>query len=268
MVFHPRKVERSGIFEAVEGHVLIYIQKERELDDIERRYPAEHYSKNHVTDETLNMFEFWNWVGGRYSMDSAIGLSTMVAVGPDNFRAMLDGFRQMDEHFRASPFERYLPVLMGLLSLWYNDFFGAQPVAVLPYEQYLKRLPAYLQQLTMESNGKYVTLDGSKVDCDTCPVYFGEPGTNGQQSFYQMIHQGTRLIPCDSSPLARHSPRLAPRHSPGEPVRAGRGAGVREDSRAGSGGGDSGLAGAPPRFRGQPPVEHDFGRASHAGNPR
>jgi glucose-6-phosphate isomerase len=161
--------------------------------------------------DTANMFGFWDWVGGRYSMDSAIGLSTMIAIGPDNFRAMLNGFHQMDEHFRATPFERNLPVLMGLLAVWYNDFFGAQTVAVLPYEQYLKRFPAYLQQLTLESNGKHVTLDGSKVPCDTGPVYWGEPGTNGQHSFYQLIHQGTRLIPCDFiafyetlNPLGRH----------------------------------------------------------------
>jgi glucose-6-phosphate isomerase len=161
--------------------------------------------------DTANMFEFWDWVGGRYSMDSAIGLSTMIAIGPDNFRAMLDGFHQMDEHFRTTPFERNLPVLMGLLAIWYNDFFGAATVAVLPYEQYLKRFPAYLQQLTMESNGKHVTLDGSTVTCDTGPIYWGEPGTNGQHSFYQLIHQGTRLIPCDFiafyqtlNPLGRH----------------------------------------------------------------
>jgi glucose-6-phosphate isomerase len=147
--------------------------------------------------DTANMFGFWDWVGGRYSMDSAIGLSTMLAVGPENFRAMLDGFHQMDEHFRTAPFERNLPVLLGLLGVWYNDFFGAQTVAVLPYEQYLKRFPAYLQQLTMESNGKHVTLDGTQVNYDTGPIYWGEPGTNGQHSFYQLIHQGTRLIPCD-----------------------------------------------------------------------
>ena len=147
--------------------------------------------------DTANMFGFWDWVGGRYSMDSAIGLSTMLAIGPENFRAMLDGFHEMDEHFRTAPFERNLPVLMGLLAIWYNDFFGAQTVAVLPYEQYLKRFPAYLQQLTMESNGKHVTLDGEPVACDTGPIYWGEPGTNGQHSFYQLIHQGTRLIPCD-----------------------------------------------------------------------
>jgi glucose-6-phosphate isomerase len=161
--------------------------------------------------DTANMFEFWDWVGGRYSMDSAIGLSTMVAVGPDNFRAMLDGFHQMDEHFRTTPFERNLPVLMALLSIWYNNFFGAETVAVLPYEQYLKRFPAYLQQLTMESNGKHVTLDGTDVARQTGPIYWGEPGTNGQHSFYQLIHQGIRLIPCDFiafakplNPLGRH----------------------------------------------------------------
>jgi glucose-6-phosphate isomerase len=153
--------------------------------------------------DTANMFGFWDWVGGRYSMDSAIGLSTMIAIGPDNFRAMLDGFHQVDEHFRTAPFERNLPVLMGLLALWYNNFFGAQTVAVLPYEQYLKRFPAYLQQLTMESNGKHVTWDGVAVDYDTGPIYWGEPGTNGQHSFYQLIHQGTRLIPCDFIAFAR-----------------------------------------------------------------
>ena len=165
--------------------------------------------------DTENMFGFWDWVGGRYSMDSAIGLSTMLAIGPEGFRAMLDGFHQMDEHFRTAPFERNLPVLMGLLAVWYNDFFGAQTVAVLPYEQYLKRFPAYLQQLTMESNGKHVTLDGNKVTYDTGPIYWGEPGTNGQHSFYQLIHQGTRLIPCDFiafnktlNPLGRHHDML------------------------------------------------------------
>jgi glucose-6-phosphate isomerase len=147
--------------------------------------------------DTANMFGFWDWVGGRYSMDSAIGLATMLAIGPDNFRAMLDGFHQMDEHFRTTPFEQNLPVLLGLLGLWYTDFFGAQTVAVLPYEQYLKRFPAYLQQLTMESNGKHVSISGEEVDYETGPIYWGEPGTNGQHSFYQLIHQGTRLIPCD-----------------------------------------------------------------------
>jgi glucose-6-phosphate isomerase len=165
--------------------------------------------------DTANMFGFWDWVGGRYSMDSAIGLSTMLAVGPDQFSAMLDGFHQMDEHFRTAPFERNLPVLMGLLGVWYTDFFNAQTVAVLPYEQYLKRFPAYLQQLTMESNGKHVTLDGNEVNYATGPVYWGEPGTNGQHSFYQLIHQGTRLIPCDFiafaqtfNPLRRHHDML------------------------------------------------------------
>jgi glucose-6-phosphate isomerase len=147
--------------------------------------------------DTANMFGFWDWVGGRYSMDSAIGLSTMLAVGPDNFRALLKGFHEVDEHFRNAPFEKNLPALMGLLSVWNNDFFGAQTVAVLPYEQYLKRFPAYLQQLTMESNGKHVTLEGRQVNYKTGPIYWGEPGTNGQHSFYQLIHQGTRLIPCD-----------------------------------------------------------------------
>ena len=161
------------------------------------------------------MFGFWDWVGGRYSMDSAIGLSTMLAIGPEHFRAMLAGFHQMDEHFRNAPFERNVPALLGLLGVWYTDFFGAQTVAVLPYEQYLKRFPAYLQQLTMESNGKHVTLAGVPVGVDTGPIYWGEPGTNGQHSFYQLIHQGTRLIPCDFiafahalTPLGRHHDML------------------------------------------------------------
>jgi glucose-6-phosphate isomerase len=165
--------------------------------------------------DTENMFGFWDWVGGRYSMDSAIGLSTMIAIGPDNFRAMLAGFHEMDVHFRTTPFEKNLPVLMGLLTVWYTDFFDAQTVAILPYEQYLKRFPAYLQQLTMESNGKHVTLDGEHVETETGPIYWGEPGTNGQHSFYQLIHQGTRLIPCDFigfyktlNPLGRHHDML------------------------------------------------------------
>ena len=162
--------------------------------------------------DTANMFGFWDWVGGRYSMDSAIGLSTMLAIGPENFRAMLDGFHQMDEHFRTAPLEKNLPVLLGLLAVWYNDFFGAQTVAVLPYEQYLKRFPAYLQQLTMESNGKHVTLAGTKVPCDTSPIYWGEPGTNGQHSFYQLIHQGTRLIPCDFIAFIEPLHRLGRHH--------------------------------------------------------
>jgi glucose-6-phosphate isomerase len=161
--------------------------------------------------DPVNMFEFWDWVGGRYSMDSAIGLSTMLAIGPDHFRSMLQGFHEIDEHFRTAPFEQNLPVLMGLLTVWYNDFFGAQTVAVLPYEHYLKRFPAYLQQLTMESNGKHVTLEGKEIKSQTAPIYWGEPGTNGQHSFYQLIHQGTKLIPCDFiafgrtlNPLSRH----------------------------------------------------------------
>ncbi len=165
--------------------------------------------------DTANMFEFWDWVGGRYSMCSAIGLSTMIAIGPDNFRVLLGGFHQMDVHFRTAPFEQNLPVLLGLLAVWYNDFFGAQTTAVLPYEQYLKRFPAYLQQLTMESNGKHVTVDGKNVAHETSPIYWGEPGTNGQHSFYQLIHQGTRLIPCDFiafekplNPLGRHHDML------------------------------------------------------------
>jgi len=165
--------------------------------------------------DTANMFGFWDWVGGRYSMDSAIGLSTMIAIGPEHFRAMLAGFHEMDEHFRTAPFERNLPALMGLLAVWYSDFFGAETCAVLPYEQYLKRFPAYLQQLTMESNGKHVTLDGERVTYDTSQIYWGEPGTNGQHSFYQLIHQGTRLIPCDFigfgqtlNPLGQHHDML------------------------------------------------------------
>jgi glucose-6-phosphate isomerase len=162
--------------------------------------------------DTANMFEFWDWVGGRYSMDSAIGLSTMLAIGPENFRAMLNGFHQMDEHFRTAPVERNLPAILGLLAIWYNDFFGAQTVAVLPYDQYLKRFPAYLQQLTMESNGKHVMLDGAEVKSDTGPIYWGEPGTNGQHSFYQLIHQGTRLIPCDFIAFAQPLNSLGRHH--------------------------------------------------------
>jgi glucose-6-phosphate isomerase len=162
--------------------------------------------------DTANMFGFWDWVGGRYSMDSAIGLSTMLAVGPDNFRKLLAGFHAIDEHFRTAPFEKNLPVLMGLLSVWYNDFFDAQTVAVLPYEQYLKRFPAYLQQLTMESNGKHVTLSGDKVTYQTGPIFWGEPGTNGQHSFYQLIHQGTKLIPCDFIGFAKTLNPLGDHH--------------------------------------------------------
>jgi glucose-6-phosphate isomerase len=165
--------------------------------------------------DTANMFGFWDWVGGRYSMDSAIGFSTMLAIGSDNFRSMLNGFHQMDEHFRTAPFDRNLPVLLGLLTVWYTNFFGSETVAILPYDQYLKRFPAYLQQLTMESNGKHVTLGGAEVNYSTSPIYWGEPGTNGQHSFYQLIHQGTRLIPCDFiafvqslNPLGHHHDML------------------------------------------------------------
>ncbi len=187
--------------------------------------------------DTANMFGFWDWVGGRYSMDSAIGLSTMLAIGPENFRAMLNGFHQMDEHFRTAPFKRNLPVLMGLLALWHNNFFGAETVAVLPYEQYLKRFPAYLQQLTMESNGKHVSLDGNRVSYDTSPIYFGEPGTNGQHSFYQLIHQGTRMIPCDFiafgqslNPLGEHHDiLLANMFAQGEALAVGK---TREEVQA------------------------------------
>jgi glucose-6-phosphate isomerase len=162
--------------------------------------------------DTENMFGFWDWVGGRYSMESAIGLSTMIAVGPEHFRSMLRGFHEMDEHFRTAPFRQNLPVLMGLLTLWYTNFFGAQTIAVLPYENYLKRFPAYLQQLIMESNGKSVTLDGQRVDYATSPVYWGEPGTNGQHSFYQLIHQGTHLIPCDFIAFAAPAVRIGRHH--------------------------------------------------------
>jgi glucose-6-phosphate isomerase len=162
--------------------------------------------------DAANMFGFWDWVGGRYSMDSAIGLSTMLAIGPDNFRRLLTGFHEMDVHFRTTPFERNLPVLMGLLGIWYTEFFNAQTVAVLPYEQYLKRFPAYLQQLTMESNGKHVTLEGTPVNYQTGPIYWGEPGTNGQHSFYQLIHQGTRLIPCDFIGFAHSLNHLGRHH--------------------------------------------------------
>ena len=185
--------------------------------------------------DTDNMFGFWEWVGGRYSMDSAIGLSTMLAIGPERFHEMLAGFHAMDEHFRSAPFAQNLPMLMGLLGVWYADFFGAQTVGVMPYEQYLKRFPAYLQQLTMESNGKHVTLDGSHVDYETGAVYWGEPGTNGQHSFYQLIHQGTRLIPVDFIGVRQDAEPAArpPRPADVERVRAGRGAGVRQDRGGG-----------------------------------
>ena len=217
--------------------------------------------------DTANMFEFWDWVGGRYSMDSAIGLSTMIAIGPEHFRAMLDGFHQMDEHFRTAPFERNLPVLMGLLGVWYNNFFGAQTVAVLPYEQYLKRFPAYLQQLTMESNGKHVTLDGTEVAYQTGPIYWGEPGTNGQHSFYQLIHQGTKLIPCDFiafaqplNPLGRHHDLLlANVFAQAEALAFGK---TPQEVR---GRRHARLAGAAPHLRGQPSVQHDPAGAADSG---
>ncbi len=171
---------------------------------------AEEVSKFGI--DTANMFEFWDWVGGRYSMDSAIGLSTMLAIGPEQFERMLAGFHAMDEHFRTTPFERNLPVLMGLLTFWYTDFLGAETIAVLPYDQYLKRFPAYLQQLTMESNGKSVTLDSKHVSYATGPIFWGEPGTNGQHSFYQLIHQGTRLIPCDLIGFAKSLNPLGEHH--------------------------------------------------------
>ena len=204
------------------------------------------------------MFDFWDWVGGRYSMDSAIGLSTMIAIGPDHFRELLAGFHAMDEHFRTAPLERNLPVLLGLLTRLVRDFFGAETVAVLPYDQYLKRFPAYLQQLTMESNGKSVTLDGERVDYETGPIYWGEPGTNGQHSFYQLIHQGTQLIPCDFIGFAQiaQPARRAPRPADGQRLRPGRGAGLRQDGRGGAGRGHAGLARAAPHLRRQPAVEH------------
>ena len=219
--------------------------------------------------DTANMFGFWDWVGGRYSMDSAIGLSTMLAVGPDGFHELLAGFHAMDEHFRSAPLRENLPALMGLIGLWYRDFFGAQTVAVLPYDQYLKRFPAYLQQLTMESNGKRVTLAGTEVDYDTGAVYWGEPGTNGQHSFYQLIHQGTSLIPCDFIGFCRvaEPARRPPRHPHGEPARPERGAGVRQDRRAGRGRGHDRLARGAPRVPRQPPVLDDPGRAAHAAHP-
>ena len=184
--------------------------------------------------DAANIFGFWDWVGGRYSMCAAIGLSTMLAIGPRNFRTMLEGFHEMDEHFRTTPFERNLPVLMGLMAVWYNDFFGAETVAVLPYEQYLKRFPAYLQQLTMESNGKHVTLDGKQVNYSTGPIYWGEPGTNGQHSFYQLIHQGTRFIPCDFIAFVEALNPLGPasRHSHRECPCSIRGTRIRQDRRS------------------------------------
>ena len=219
--------------------------------------------------EAANMFGFWDWVGGRYSMDAAIGLSTMIAIGPDNFRDMLAGFHAMDEHFRTAPPERNLPLLLGLLTVWYNNFFGAQTLGIMPYSAHLARFPAYLQQLQMESNGKHVDLEGNRVDWQTGPIIWGEPGTDGQHSFYQLIHQGTKLIPCDLigfteplSPLHR-----AARPADGEPVRAGRGAGIRQDRRGASGRGLAGVPDAVPRHRGQPADQYDPLPATRSAHP-
>ena len=218
--------------------------------------------------DTANMFGFWDWVGGRYSMDSAIGLSTMVAVGPDNFQKLLAGFHAIDEHFRSAPFERNLPVLLGLLTVWYSDFFDAQTIAILPYDQYLKRFPAYLQQLTMESNGKSVTLDGARVDYETSPVYWGEPGTNGQ------------LLPADPPGDEAHPRRLhrlqpdaesrgrPPRSTDGERLRSDGGTRLREDARGGTRGRNGGVARAASRLRRQPALEHPPRRSARSGDAR
>ena len=220
--------------------------------------------------DTENMFGFWEWVGGRYSMDSAIGLSTMLAVGPEAFAEMLAGFHAIDEHFREAPLERNLPALLGMLAVWYGELFGAQTVAVLPYEQYLHRFPAYLQQLTMESNGKHVTLEGERVDYQTGAIYWGEPGTNGQHSFYQLIHQGTELIPCDFigfmhslNPLGEHHDLLLSNvFAQTEALAFGK---TPEQVAAE---GTPGLADPAPHLRGQPPDQHDPGRAADPGDPR
>ena len=229
---------------------------------------AEEVSKFGI--DTDNMFGFWEWVGGRYSMDSAIGLSTMLAIGPEQFGEMLAGFHAVDEHFKETPLEANLPALMGMLAVWYGDFFGAQTVGVFPYEQYLHRFPAYLQQLTMESNGKHVTLDGARVDYETGAIFWGEPGTNGQHSFYQLIHQGTKLIPCDFigfyrslNPLPRER-RLPPGPAVLERARPARGARLRQDTRAGEGGGDAREGRPPPGDGGQPALERDPRRAALA----
>ena len=221
--------------------------------------------------DTANMFGFWDWVGGRYSMDSAIGLSTMIAIGPDNFREMLGGFHADGRAFPDRPVRPQPAGADGAPArVWYTDFFDAQTVAVLPYDQYLKRFPAYLQQLTMESNGKHVTLEGAPVDYDTGPIYWGEPGTNGQHSFYQLIHQGTRLIPCDFIAFAEAAQpaRPPPRPAAGQRLRPGRGAGLRQDRRAGEGRGNARLARAAPDLRRQSPVQHPPRRAPHAGDAR
>ena len=211
------------------------------------------------------MFGFWDWVGGRYSMDSAIGLSTMIAIGAEQFRAMLSGFHAMDEHFRTAPLASNLPVIMGLLVVWYNAFFDAQTVAVLPYEQYLKRFPAYLQQLTMESNGKHVTLQGTEVTYQTGPIYWGEPGTNGQHSFYQLIHQGTKLIPCDfigfvsslNSVGNHHDLLMANVFAQAEALAFGRTTGRSQSRR------NAGVARSASYLRRKSPIHHHFGGAPH-----
>ena len=220
--------------------------------------------------DAQNMFGFWDWVGGRYSMDSAIGLSSMIAVGPDNFRAMLDGFHTMDEHFRTAPPERNLPLLLGLLTVWYNNFFGAQTLGIMPYAAQFSRFPAYLQQLQMESNGKHVDLRGNHVDYQTGPIIWGEPGTDGQHSFYQLIHQGTKLIPCDLIAfLSAAQPADAPaRPADGERVRAGRGAGVWKDAAGCRGGRRAGLADPLPRVRRKPADERDPGREARSAHAR
>ena len=220
--------------------------------------------------DTDNMFGFWEWVGGRYSMDSAIGLSTMLAIGPARFAEMLAGFHAMDEHFREAPLGANLPVLMGLLAVWYGDFFGAQTCGVFPYDQYLHRFPAYLQQLTMESNGKHVTLDGARVDYDTGAIFWGEPGTNGQHSFYQLIHQGTRLIPCDFIGFMQlqQPARRPPRPADVERLRPERGARLRQNARAGARGGDAGGDRPAPGDGGQPALEHDPRRAPRPADAR
>ena len=219
--------------------------------------------------DTDNMFGFWEWVGGRYSMDSAIGLSTMLAIGPARFAEMLAGFHAMDEHFREAPTGANLPMMMGLLSVWYSDFFGAQTSGVFPYDQYLHRFPAYLQQLTMESNGKHVTVDGARVDYETGAIYWGEPGTNGQHSFYQLIHQGTRLIPCDFIGFchSQQPARPPPRPADVQRLRPGRGAGLRQNAGAGARGGDAGGGRAAPGDGGQPALEHDPRRAPRPRRP-
>ena len=220
--------------------------------------------------DTANMFEFWDWVGGRYSMESAIGLSTMIAIGPEHFREMLAGFHAMDEHFRTATLEKNLPAILGLLTVWYTDFFGAQTQAVLPYDQYLKRFPAYLQQLTMESNGKRVTLAGREVDYETSPVYWGEPGTNGQHSFYQLIHQGTKLIPCDFiafCPVAQ-SAWAASRFVDGQCLRPGRGPRLWQDGRRGEGRRSRRRIGAASHVPRQSAVEYAAARSLDACRPR